>query len=78
MSISGSVARKRSYSTMVPAKTSASSRARSRVRLVTKISLAPERCRWRAASSDILPAPTIMTLFAASVPKISRASSTAA
>ena len=36
--------------------------ARSWVRLVTKMCVAPERRRCRAASSDILPAPTIMTV----------------
>ena len=48
------------YSTGVPWKSLAISTARSWVRLVTKTCEAPDRRRWRAASSDIFPAPTIM------------------
>ena len=48
---------KRVYSTGVPWNSLAISTARSCVRLVTKTCEAPERRRWRAASSDILPAP---------------------
>ena len=69
---------KRVYSTGVPWKSFAISTARSWVRLVTKTWDAPERRRWRAASSLILPAPTIMTVRLLSEPKILRASSTAA
>ena len=69
---------KRVYSTGVPWNSFAISTARSCVRLVTKTCDAPERRRWRAASSDILPAPTIMTVRLFSEPKILRASSTAA
>ncbi len=69
---------KRVYSTGVPWNSLAISTARSCVRLVTKTWVAPERRRCRAASSDILPAPTIMTVRLSSEPKILRASSTAA
>ena len=78
MSTSGSMLTKRVYSTGVPWKSCAISTARSCVRLVTKTCDAPDRRRCRAASSDILPAPTIMMVRFSRDPKIFRASSTAA
>ena len=57
---------------------SAIATARSRVRLVTMISETPARRRWRAALSAILPAPITRIFLPCSLPKISRASSTAA
>ncbi len=78
ISTSGSMLTKRVYSTGVPWKSWAISTARSCVRLVTNTCDAPERRRWRAASSDIFPAPTIMIVRLSRVPKILRASSTAA
>ncbi len=56
---------------------SAMRRARSWVRLVTRIVPAPCCTRWRAASSLILPAPTRNTVRPWSEPKILRARSTA-
>src|ERR1035438_8065683 len=61
ISTSGSMAVKRMYSTGVPWKSLAISTARSCVRLVTKTWEQPERRRWRAASSLLFPAPTIIT-----------------
>jgi nicotinamidase-related amidase len=70
--------RKPAYSTAVPSNSLAISCARECVRFVTKTSEAPERRRCLAASSDIFPAPTIITVRWLSDPKILRASSTAA
>jgi hypothetical protein len=51
--------------------------ARASVRLETRSVVAPCWMRWRAARSDILPAPTRSTVLPESEPKILRASSAA-
>ena len=60
-----------------PAIWPASCAARSGVRLATRMEVAPCWMRWRAARSDILPAPTSRTVLPCRLPKILRARSTA-
>ena len=67
-----------SYRTGVPSNSSARRTARSNVRFVTRIPLAPADRRCRAASSHISPAPISMTVFSVRSPRIFFASSTAA
>ena len=64
--------------TAVPSNSSASWTARSKVRFVTRIPLAPAESRCRAASSHISPAPISITGLSVRSPRIFFASSTAA
>jgi len=78
MSISGRVSGNRSNGTATPPNSEAIASALAVVRFAIRMRPTPCRSRWRAASSDISPAPISRIVFPWSPPKIFFASSTAA